>query len=116
LGGGLVEFMVIGTAIKKMDGMATRNTVLPPQAIIQDHETFVDTTRGESSRLSETKAASARVTQVGPLMIILMVLLTAVFIIWYCQSRHFGLLGTIFALLYMAIAGYFKLTGQRTRY
>jgi uncharacterized protein YbjQ (UPF0145 family) len=43
LGGGMIEFLAIGTAVKKVDGIATRSGQLPPQAIIRDKVTFVDT-------------------------------------------------------------------------
>jgi len=43
LGSGLIEFMAIGTAVKKMDGLATLSPSLPPQAIIRDKDTFINT-------------------------------------------------------------------------
>jgi len=43
LGNGLIEFMAIGTAVKKVEGVNTRSAQLPPQAIIRDKTTFVDT-------------------------------------------------------------------------
>lgn len=43
LGGGIIEFMAIGTAVKKMEGLTTLTDSLPPQAIIQDKDTFVNT-------------------------------------------------------------------------
>lgn len=43
LGGGLIEFLAIGTAVKKVPGITTRSDQLPPQAIIRDKATFVDT-------------------------------------------------------------------------
>jgi len=43
LGSGLIEFLAIGTAVKKIDGITTRSEQLPPQAIIRDKDTFVDT-------------------------------------------------------------------------
>jgi len=42
LGSELVEFMAIGTAVKKVDGLSTRSPQLVPQAIIRDKDTFVD--------------------------------------------------------------------------
>ena len=87
LGGGLVEFMVIGTAVKKMKGAATNNKALPPQAIIQDHETFVDVTQGGESTITQSGAASAGKTQKGPISIIL----TIVFVIFYIWLKmHTG--------------------------
>jgi uncharacterized protein YbjQ (UPF0145 family) len=43
LGGGIIEFMAIGTAVKKMPGVTTLSPQLPPQAIIKDKDTFVNT-------------------------------------------------------------------------
>lgn len=42
IGGGLIEFLVIGTAVKKVDGVATKSEQLPPQAIIRNKETFTN--------------------------------------------------------------------------
>lgn len=67
LGGGLVEFMAIGTAVKKIAGAGTRSATLPPQAIIQDRETFIDTTSGGTFNIGRGGSASARRVQGGPL-------------------------------------------------
>ena len=42
LGGGLIEFLAIGTAVKRVSGLRTQSGQLPPQAIIRDKDTFVD--------------------------------------------------------------------------
>ncbi len=42
LGGGLVEFMAIGTAIKKLAGVAVATPALPPHAIVHDKDTWID--------------------------------------------------------------------------
>ena len=42
IGGGMIEFLSIGTAVKKIDGINTRTDQLPPQAIIRDKEKFID--------------------------------------------------------------------------
>ncbi|MBR8840177.1 MAG: heavy metal-binding domain-containing protein [Stigonema ocellatum SAG 48.90 = DSM 106950] len=46
LGNGIIEFMAIGTAVKKMPGVSTHSSMLLPQAIIQDRDTFVNTAEG----------------------------------------------------------------------
>ncbi len=38
--GNLIEFMAIGTAVKKMPGMTTTSNALPTQAIMRDRETW----------------------------------------------------------------------------
>jgi hypothetical protein len=43
LGSGLIEFMAIGTAVKRTPGAKNRSPQLPPQAFSQDWDTFVDT-------------------------------------------------------------------------
>lgn len=43
LGGGLIEFMAIGTAVKRIPGLTTVTDQLPPQAIIKDKDTFINT-------------------------------------------------------------------------
>jgi uncharacterized protein YbjQ (UPF0145 family) len=43
LGGGLIEFLSIGTAVKKVAGVFTKSVQLPPQAIIRDKDTFINT-------------------------------------------------------------------------
>ena len=39
--GTLIEFMAIGTAVKRVPGLATVTPTLPPQAIIQDKDTWI---------------------------------------------------------------------------
>lgn len=43
VGSGIIEFMAIGTAVKKMEGIHTLSEQLPPQAIIRDKDTFINT-------------------------------------------------------------------------
>lgn len=43
LGDGVIEFLAIGTAVKKVDNVAPRTDSLPTQAIIRDKDTFVNT-------------------------------------------------------------------------
>lgn len=42
LGGDVIEFLAIGTAVKKVAGITTRSDQLPPQAIIRDKSTFIN--------------------------------------------------------------------------
>ncbi len=39
--GSLIEFMAIGTAVKRMPGLSTVSPTLPPQAIIKDKDTWI---------------------------------------------------------------------------
>jgi uncharacterized protein YbjQ (UPF0145 family) len=42
LGDDLIEFLAIGTAVKRVDGLTTRSQQLPPQAVVKDKDTFID--------------------------------------------------------------------------
>ena len=46
IGGGLVEFLAVGTAVKKLPGLAVETAALPVQAIISDKDTWIDGTMG----------------------------------------------------------------------
>ncbi len=55
--GGVIEFMAIGTAVKKIPGCAPLSPLLPVQAIIRDKRTWIsadDLMRSKSSGNSET--------------------------------------------------------------
>jgi uncharacterized protein YbjQ (UPF0145 family) len=43
LGGGMIEFLAIGTAVKRTAAATTKSDQLVPQAIIRDKETFINT-------------------------------------------------------------------------
>ena len=43
LGGGIIEFLAIGTAVKQMPDVRTESENLIPQAIIRDQDTFINT-------------------------------------------------------------------------
>ena len=83
LGGGLVEFLAIGTAVKKVPGVKTQSEQLPPQAILQDRETFIDASdsKGVSINAASSSAASSRKTQGGPFAILFAILLIAYYVI-----------------------------------
>lgn len=42
IGNGVIEFLAIGTAVKRMPNVSTRSEQLPPQAIIRDKDTFIN--------------------------------------------------------------------------
>lgn len=44
--GSLVEFLAIGTAVKRLPGLTTQNQALPVQAIVPDKDTWIDGTLG----------------------------------------------------------------------
>ncbi len=44
--GGLLEFMAIGTAVKRFASLKTVSPTLPPQAIIRDKDTWISHDQG----------------------------------------------------------------------
>jgi len=88
LGGGLVEFMVIGTAVKKIAGTTTLRDALPPQAIIQDRETFVDDTQGGNTALDKSRMAAATKTQKGPLSLVVTIIFVVFYIFLLWRKQH----------------------------
>ncbi len=79
LGGGLVEFMVIGTAVRKIDGLTTRTAVLPAQAIIQDKETFIESYTSSGGAAMTTNTVGANRMQTVPFKSIF----TVIFVVFY---------------------------------
>ncbi len=60
LGGGMIEFMAIGTAVKKVEGAHTLSETLPPQAVMRDKDTYINTAeKGAGKQLNnrDTKGA-----------------------------------------------------------
>ncbi len=49
--GNLIEFMAIGTAVKRAANIATQTPTLPPQAIIRDKDTWISSDDGFSAAL-----------------------------------------------------------------
>lgn len=50
IGGGIVEVLAVGTAIKRNAGVRTQSETLPPQAIIRDRDMFFDAVHGPQVR------------------------------------------------------------------
>jgi uncharacterized protein YbjQ (UPF0145 family) len=59
VGGGMVEVMAIGTAIKRSTSVKTHTEQLPPQAIIRDRDTYFDQTHGSAANLGREQANAA---------------------------------------------------------
>jgi uncharacterized protein YbjQ (UPF0145 family) len=89
LGGGLIEFMAIGTAVKRVEGAKTRTATLPPQAVMQDRETFVDATDPRTAIVNagRSSAASASKTQRGPLSIIIFIVIVLFYLMRLLAHR-----------------------------
>jgi uncharacterized protein YbjQ (UPF0145 family) len=64
LPGGLIEFLAIGTAVKKMPSIKPESAQLPPQAMIIDQDTFYDTSVSPGFNVN-VSAGSRQVKSVG---------------------------------------------------
>ena len=60
LGNGIIEFLAIGTAVKRMPGLATASPDLPSQSIIDDKDTFINLAESELGRMGETRRPGAK--------------------------------------------------------
>ena len=76
IGGGLVEFFAIGTAVRKIEGITTLTPSLPPQAVIVDQDTFVNEVDGAGfvQNLNSSRDRSQAIKQAPALIVILIVI------------------------------------------
>jgi Putative heavy-metal-binding len=58
LGNGLIEFLAIGTAMKKVEGLSTKSEELIPQAFVKDQDTFINTMDFDISSGEDSSYAS----------------------------------------------------------
>jgi uncharacterized protein YbjQ (UPF0145 family) len=66
LGGGIIEFMAIGTAVKRLPGFKTESPQLLPQAIIRDKDTFVNTAETAlGASLDKSRGSAADISSGG---------------------------------------------------
>lgn len=66
LGNGLIEFLAIGTAVKKTDNLKTQSDQIIPQAIIRDQDTFYSRAFNTvSANLNDATPLAARGLAVG---------------------------------------------------
>ncbi|KTD61083.1 heavy metal-binding domain-containing protein [Legionella spiritensis] len=57
IGNGLIEFLAIGTAVKKLSNINTQSPQLPPQAIVVDRDTFYSSVNTDSFNVNANKGA-----------------------------------------------------------
>lgn len=90
LGGGLIEFLAIGTAVRKMDSVTTRSAALIPQAIIRDRDTFFEKPpqSGRAVALTESGKSSASATQGGPIAILIALVMLGFYLLLFFLKRH----------------------------
>jgi hypothetical protein len=82
--------MAIGTAVKKVAGIKTRSEALPPQAILQDRDTFIDAsdTLSPTLNIASSSSSSSRKLQRGPLTMVITVFVILFYIFLRVTARH----------------------------
>jgi uncharacterized protein YbjQ (UPF0145 family) len=82
LGNGLVEFLAIGTAVKKSSRIKTQSEQLIPQAIVVDKETFYDSTNQNSFSVDINRGAkpinSGSTSMLVPIIVFIIIILSTV--------------------------------------
>ncbi len=79
LGNGLIEFLAIGTAVKKTANAKTQSEQLVPQAIIVDKDTFFDSSQPDSFSANLNQATNNKFSR--PKSILPLIFLIVIFII-----------------------------------
>jgi uncharacterized protein YbjQ (UPF0145 family) len=62
---GLLEFLAIGTAVKRLPGVTTLSPTLPPQAIMKDKDTWIGERASRIDRAGERGASAAAHAAIG---------------------------------------------------
>ena len=60
LGQGVIEFLAIGTAVKRMDGLSTASPELPSQSVINDKDTFINLAEARIGTMNQQTGPSAK--------------------------------------------------------
>lgn len=83
LGNGLIEFLAIGTAVKKSSRIKTESVQLLPQAIVVDKDTFYDSMNADSFNVNVNKGAkpinSSSMISIAPIFVFIFVVLYFLF-------------------------------------
>jgi len=79
LGNGLVEFMAIGTAVKKIADFKPQSEQLPPQAIVVDTDTFYDSVHTDSRNVNLNVGNN----NIAPFMMVGWIILLIILALWH---------------------------------
>lgn len=84
LGNGLIEFLAIGTAVKKVPNVKTESDQLPPQAIVVDEATFFNANRSNRS-INLNASTNANRSGIG---VVIFFVIVIIYIILTFSGRH----------------------------
>ena len=79
LGGGLIEFLAIGTAVKKIPGIKTESTQLPVQAIVVDKDTFYDSV----NTMGPSVNVNAGVKPINKVKLVAIIIIIVIYILYF---------------------------------
>lgn len=80
LGNGLIEFLAIGTAVKKVPNIKTESSQLPAQAIVVDKDTFFDTNHQNAIKVNMNAGAKPIGKSIlFPLFIFIVIIILQIF-------------------------------------
>ncbi|KTD26078.1 heavy metal-binding domain-containing protein [Legionella israelensis] len=83
IGNGLIEFLAIGTAVKKLPNINTQSPQLPPQAIVVDRDTFYSSVNTNSLNVNANKGAKPiNKGYMSWLVPVIIILLIVIHILW----------------------------------
>jgi uncharacterized protein YbjQ (UPF0145 family) len=85
LGGGLIEFLAIGTAVKKIANIKTLTPQLPPQAIIVDKVTFYNSVYNRSVNVNVGTKPINTTSIIGRIIAFIAVILYIIFIAFHAH-------------------------------
>lgn len=88
IGNGLIEFLAIGTAVKKTNRTKTESEQLPPQAIVVDKDTFYDSTN--SGTINVNVNSGSKPINRGNLSLLVPIFLVVIFIVIQFIITHFN--------------------------
>ncbi len=83
IGNGMIEFLAIGTAVKKMSEVKTASPQLPPQVFIADKDTFYDVALPEMQSVQGTSGLSSTSSMLGSIVSFIVVIIVAAAMIWF---------------------------------
>lgn len=87
LGNGLIEFLAIGTAVKKTDAAKTLSDQLPPQAIVVDQDTFYQSNNPLGLNVN-INSGEKPVNNASPTSFIILMLYVLVFFYFFLHGYH----------------------------
>lgn len=94
LGNGLIEFLAIGTAVKKSDRIKTESEQLPPQAIVVDKDTFYDSSNVSSLNVNMNSGTKKMNRGIFPILVpitIIIVVAIKFFVVYLLVGHYSGI-------------------------